>query len=103
MNNYNIPFDTMEWQVFIPGVRHKKYTEGAKVLRLVEFSNEMEPHWCSKGHVGLILDGRFEIEFEDSKSVYDPGDGVFIPGGEEHKHKARVLTDVVTAIFVEEV
>ena len=35
--------------------------------------------------------------------VYKSGDGVFIPDGEEHKHKGRVLTESVTVIFVEDV
>jgi hypothetical protein len=34
--------------------------------------------------------------------VYNPGDGVFIPSGSEHKHMGRVLSDFVNVIFVEE-
>jgi hypothetical protein len=31
------------------------------------------------------------------------GGGVFIPDGREHRHMGKVLTDTVTAIFVEDV
>lgn len=101
-NAYQIDFDALEWESPIPGVRHKIAARGPTILRLVEYSREMAPHWCQKGHVGYILEGRFEIEFADGTRVFEPGDGVFIPSGEKHKHKARVLTEVVTAVFVEE-
>ena len=91
----------MEWITVVPGVRHKIHSDGSRVLRLVEYSDAMEPHGCAKGHVGLVLEGRFEIEFRSSTRVFEAGDGVFIPNGEEHK--ARVLTEVVKAIFVEDV
>jgi mannose-6-phosphate isomerase-like protein (cupin superfamily) len=103
LRRYKISFDMLEWSEAIPGVRHKIYADGPRILRLVEYTSKMEPHWCSKGHVGLILDGRFEIEFHDSKNIFEAGDGVFIPSGEEYKHRATVLTDVVRAIFIEDV
>ena len=55
------------------------------------------------GHYGLILDGEIEIEFQNEKIIYKPGDGVFIPDGKKHKHKGRVLTEAVKVIFVEDV
>jgi len=85
------------------GVREKMITHDGKKLRLVEYSRAMAPHWCEKGHFGYIVDGRFEIEFQDGVRVFGQGDGVFIPGGEKHKHKARVLTDIVRGVFVEDV
>ena len=63
----------------------------------------MPPHWCEKGHYGLVLDGEIEIEFQNEKIIYKAGDGVFIPDGEEHKHKGRVLKGSVQAKFVEDV
>jgi len=50
----------------------------------------------------MILDGRFEIRYDDVTEVYEPGDGVLIPSGEEHRHMAVALTDTVRALFVEE-
>lgn len=73
------------------------------MLRLVEYSDEVAPHWCAKGHIGIILDGRFEIEFQDGKRIFEPGDGVFIPGGDTHKHRATALSKVVKAVFIEDV
>ena len=63
----------------------------------------MPLHWCEKGHYGYILEGKFEIEYKNEKVVYQAGDGVFIPDGEKHRHKAKVLSEFVKVIFVENV
>jgi mannose-6-phosphate isomerase-like protein (cupin superfamily) len=62
----------------------------------------MEPHWCEKGHVGYILEGRIEIRFDTVTLIFDRGDGILIPPGKEHRHLARALSDVVRAVFLEE-
>jgi quercetin dioxygenase-like cupin family protein len=98
-----VDFGPIPWQTPMPGLRYKVYRRDGKQLRLVEYAAEMEPHWCEKGHIGYILNGRFEITFGGSPEVYEAGDGVFIPAGREHRHKARCLTPTVVAIFVEEV
>lgn len=99
---YRVDFDQVPWQEPMPGVRHKFVVHGDKKLRLVEYFKEMEPHWCNRGHIGMILDGRFEIKYDTTTEVYGPGDGVMIPSGDEHRHMAVSLTDVVRAVFVEE-
>lgn len=85
------------------GVRQKVIAYHGKKLRLVEYTKAMPEHWCKKGHFGYIVDGQFEIEFQDGVRIFEQGDGVFIPDGEEHKHKARALTAVVRVVFVEDV
>ena len=98
---YKVDFGDIEWESPMPGVRHKIAVVGDTRLRLVEYTAEMAPHWCSAGHVGQILEGRFEIEFDGGTQVFEAGDGVLIPSGERHRHRARVLSDVVRAVFVE--
>lgn len=84
------------------GLRFKAAVQGSKRLRLVEYSKEMEPHWCEKGHIGYVLDGRMEIRFDGETTAFSAGDGVFLPPGPEHKHMARMLSDVVRVVFVED-
>ena len=103
MLQYKIDFEKIKWEQPMEGVRCKIIRYGNKQLRLVEYTKIMPPHWCEKGHYGLVLDGEFEIELQNEKHVYRPGDGVFIPDGEEHKHKGRALTGSVKVIFVEDV
>ena len=104
MEQYKIDFQSMSWESPAPGVKCKAYQHGERKLRLVEFAKEfVEPDWCRKGHIGYILEGQMEIDFDGKVIAFGPGDGVFIPAGEEHKHKGRVLTDTVKIILVEDV
>jgi quercetin dioxygenase-like cupin family protein len=103
MNQYKIEFESMEWEVPAEGFRFKAFESGGRKLRLVEFSKEfVEADWCCNGHVGYILEGEIEIDFDGDLITFGAGDGVFIPAGEEHKHKGRTITDTVTAILVED-
>jgi len=104
MEQYKVDFESMEWETPAVDVKFKAYEQGGKKLRLVEFTKEfVEPDWCTKGHIGFILEGQMEIDFGGKVIVFGPGDGVFIPAGEKHKHKGRVLTDTVKVILVEDI
>ena len=104
MEQYRIDFESMVWESPAEGIRFKAYKQGGKKLRLVEFSKEfVEPDWCIKSHIGYILEGQMEIDFDGEKEVFGPGDGVFIPAGQKHKHKGRVLADKVKAFLVEDI
>jgi ethanolamine utilization protein EutQ (cupin superfamily) len=103
MSSYQVVFGEIPWESSMKGLRFKAVRQGKKQLRLVEYTKEMEQHWCEKGHIGQVLEGRFEIRFEKETLIYDAGDGVFIPSGPEHKHSARTITEVVRAVFVEEI
>jgi len=102
MDHYVVDFARIEWNSRMPGVRDKSCEREGKRLRFVEYTQEMTPHWCSKGHYGIILDGEFELEFRDAVRTFRPGDGVFIPEGEKHRHRGRVLSELVRAVFVED-
>ena len=103
MLQYQVMFDRLPWEEPMVGVRHKIYKHGDRQLRLVEYSRNMPLHWCEKGHYGYILEGKFEIEYQNEKIIFQTGDGVFIPEGEEHKHRAKVLSEFVKVIFIEDV
>jgi quercetin dioxygenase-like cupin family protein len=102
MDQYKVDFRTMPWETPMPGLRLKVHKFGGRQIRLVEYAKDLAPHWCEKGHIGYVLEGTIEVTFENSVAIYNPGDGIFIPTGEEHKHKGKVLTDVVQIIFVED-
>ncbi|UCF33896.1 MAG: cupin domain-containing protein [Phycisphaerales bacterium] len=103
MSMYKIDFEEVSWETPMSGLRFKAFQHGGRQLRLVEYTPEMEPHWCEKGHVGYFLEGRFEIAFDEETAVYEAGDGVFIPPGRKHRHMGKALTEVVRAVFVEDV
>ena len=101
MERYKIDFESMEWEVPADGVRFKAYEQGGMKLRLLELSKDFIEPGCTKGHIGFILEGQIEIDFNGNVIVFGQGDGLFIPAGEKHSHKARVLTDTVKMILVE--
>jgi quercetin dioxygenase-like cupin family protein len=103
MAQYRVDLASMPWQAPAAGVRVKAVRQGGKQLRLVEFSREfVEPDWCTRGHVGYVLEGRLEVSFGGDVVVFGPGDGLLIPPGGAHRHKATALTDVVRLILVED-
>jgi len=104
MKKYKVDFKTMPWETPAPGVRFKFFEQDGRKLRLAEFTKEfVEPDWCTKGHIGYVLDGQMEIDFNGKVIMFGPGDGLFIPVGEKHGHKAKVLTDTLKIILVEDV
>ena len=99
-----IDFTSLSWESTAPGARFKAYREGRKQLRLVEFTSEfVEPVWCGRGHIGMVLEGTLEVDFRGSVVVYPQGSGIFIPAGAENGHKARSLTAVARLMLVEDV
>ena len=100
---YRVDFSGVQWETPMRGVRHKAVKHGARLLRLVEYTDDLEPHWCEKGHIGYLLEGRFEITFDSGVYEFRPGDGIFIPPGPEHRHMGRALSKTVKVIFVEDV
>lgn len=100
---YKVDFGKLKWEFPLEGVRHKYIDQGDFRLRLVEYSTEVLPHWCEKGHYGYLIEGQMEIEYENEKIIYNPGDGIFIHDGPGHKHKGKVLSEKALVFFVEKV
>jgi quercetin dioxygenase-like cupin family protein len=104
MEQHLILFDELDWQDGIHGARFKAFRNGSKQLRLLEFTAEfVEPEWCEKGHVGFVVQGELEIDFNGDSIRYPEGSGIFIPAGAASAHKARSITPVVLLFLVEEI
>ena len=100
---YRVDFEALPWQSSLPGARFKTHREGGRQLRLVEFTAEFsEPGWCERGHAGLVLDGTLEVAFRGRTMSFHEGNGLFIPGGPAHAHRARSLAPVTRLVLVEE-
>ena len=91
MNDVLVSFKSMKWQNPAPGIRYKEYIKDNQRIRLVEFSEDfVEQDWCTKGHIGYILEGSISIDFNGRLITFKSGDGVFIPEGEGDRHKGKV-------------
>jgi quercetin dioxygenase-like cupin family protein len=103
MGQYRVDFEALPWEQAAAGVRFKAGEQGGRRLRLAEFAREfVEPDWCTRGHIGYVLAGEMAVDFHGKTVTFRAGDGLFIPPGSEHGHKAKVLTDFVRVILVEE-
>ena len=84
-----VDFDAIPWNEPAKGVRSKAIVKGNQQLRLVEFSyGFVEPDWCLNGHAGYVIDGEFTNDYAGTLERYKTGDIIFIPKGENDKHKA---------------
>ena len=70
---------------------------------VVEFSEGfIEPDWCTHGHSGIVLDGSFAIDYNGNIERYSKDDVIFIPNGEDDRHKAIIDTgEKVTLLLFE--
>ena len=103
MEDPRLAFSGLEWTAIAPGARHKMFERDGKCVRLLEFSRAfVEVEWCRKGHVGVVLQGVLELDFEGRSQRFNPGDGLFIPAGETGKHKARSISERVTLFLVDD-
>ena len=83
------------------GVRCQTVLLDGRQLRLVEFAPGFcEKEWCSKAHVGYILAGRLEVEFDNAVEVFSVGDGLVIEA--DDLHRAKVIAGPVRIFLVED-
>ncbi len=107
MKMSGIPFGTTDWSTveptFHPGTtgraswRTREF--GDIRVRLVEYSaGYLADHWCSKGHILLVLEGELVTELEDGRTVtLKPGQSYQVADGAE-AHRSR--TSVPTKLFI---
>ncbi len=71
-----IPFGTTDWSTIektehagIGGVAHWRTRNFGDIrVRMVEYSpGYLADHWCSKGHILLVLEGELETELADGR------------------------------------
>ena len=102
METYRVGFDSLDWETQLPASRFKAFRQGDTTLRVAEHARGfIAPEWCTGGHIGYVLEGEMDIDFDGNVVRFAAGDGVFIPEGEAHRHKPSVVTDVVRVVLVE--
>lgn len=102
MKKCRVAFDSLSWESQLPGARYKAFQHGDTRLRVAEYTREfVAPDWCREGHVGYVLEGEVDIDFDGDVVRFSAGDGLFIPEGEDNRHKPTVVSDVVRLVLVE--
>jgi len=104
MEQHKVIFDTLHWESLMPGVRYKRYNSDNKQIRLVEYDKSfIEQVWCIIGHIGYVIEGEIEIDFNGENINYKSGDALFILPGEFHTYKLKVVSDKAILFMVEDV
>jgi len=108
MNIEGVGFSVVDWDK-IPPVEHRGETgtsfwrtvEAGNVrVRKVEYSGGFRAdHWCSRGHVLLVLEGELFVELEDGrKFALNPGMSFQAPDDPGNPHLA--YTRKKTLVFI---
>ncbi len=95
-----IPFQTVDWMKIEPTLHPGLNGEalwrtrqfGEIRVRMVDYSPGYEAdHWCTKGHVLLVLEGELETELADGRRFrLGPGMSYQVADGEEpHRSRTR--------------
>jgi hypothetical protein len=100
MDILDVAFSTTDWSS-IPRVEHPGETgtaswrtveKGNVRVRMVDYSaNYKADHWCSRGHVLLVLEGELVTELKDGRSfTLGAGSSYTVAGGAEpHRSTTR--------------
>lgn len=101
MQMTDIPFGTTNWAE-VPATEHAGETGtaywrtrnfGEIRVRMVEYTPEyLADHWCSKGHILLVLEGELVTELEDGRTfTLSAGQSYQVADGAE-PHRSRTAT-----------
>lgn len=97
----NLPFCTTDWNQ-IPATEHagesgkalwRTFQSGNVRVRMVEYTpGYIADHWCSRGHVLLVLEGELTTELKDGRSFrLSQGQSYQVADGAE-PHRSRTQT-----------
>jgi quercetin dioxygenase-like cupin family protein len=96
-----IPFGGIEWADDVPGIVGRERDVEGRRWAIVEYApGARREEWCVDGHVGFVLNGSIEYEFEDGG---DPlalitDDAFSLSTG--RAHRGRNLADGPTRLFL---
>ena len=99
-----IDLSNLDWEETSLFLRSKSFEQANKKVRVVEIKKGLDhPDWCKTGHIGYVLEGEFDIDFNGEIIKYKQGDILFILTGEEQKHIPIPISEKVILFLVEEI
>lgn len=104
----NVPFTSTHWESETPA-EHKgesgtsywrTFEEGNIRVRIVEYSPAFtSDHWCSRGHVLLVLEGELEIELKDGQK-FKLTAGMSFQTSDDEENPHRASTETGAKVFI---
>jgi hypothetical protein len=74
------------WQDVTEQVRQKAKDFQGKKVRILELQAGFCEHsWCNKAHIGYVIEGAVDFEFETERRSFRVGDVFMISSAEPHK------------------
>lgn len=101
LTDLSIDFGSAEWVEDVPGIRARETTVEGRRWAIVEYEpGARRLEWCRDGHVGLVLSGEVEYEFEDGRAslTVSRGDAFQLATG--HAHRGTNRADGATQLFL---
>lgn len=108
MKIQDVPFGTVDWSTVVstkhPGVTGEAFWRTIEIgnirTRMVEYTpGYLADHWCSKGHVVLVLEGELVTELKDGrKFVSTPGISYQVADDDQNPH--RSYTEMGAKLFI---
>lgn len=108
MNIEGVGFSVVDWSK-VPPVEHRGETgtsfwrpveEGNVRVRTVEYSAGFRSdHWCSRGHVLLVLEGELFVELKDGRK-FALGSGMSFQASNDPANPHLVYTEDKTRVFI---
>lgn len=103
MSEKKIDFEKVVWEETSPHFRSKSFEQNNKKVRIVELKKGLHhPDWCETGHIGYVLEGELNIDFDGEILNYKRGDILFIAPGQNEKHIPIPKSEKVLLLLVEE-
>lgn len=83
----------MPWTQLNELVRQKSVDVEEKTVRMLELQPGFsETQWCYKGHIGFVVHGAIDVEFENDNQSFQSGDVLVLPAAIGHKVTSRTKT-----------
>jgi quercetin dioxygenase-like cupin family protein len=96
-----IPFGEIEWADDVPGIRARETDLEGRRWAIVEYAEgARREEWCLDGHVGFVLEGGVEYEFEDGGDPLKASAGEAFCLSTGRGHRGRNLAQGPTRLFL---
>jgi len=103
-----VPFVTVDWNKIEPTVHKgekgealwRTFEQGNIRVRMVEYSpGYRADHWCARGHVLLVLEGRLQTELKDGR-VFELLSGMSYHAEDDSLNPHRSWTEEGARLFI---
>ena len=96
-----VRFPELPWDDDVPGIRDRASLVEGRRWALVEYAEGARRHeWCLDGHLGFVLAGALEYEFEDGGEPLTLSEGEAFCLSTGRAHRGRNLAESPTRIFL---